>query len=137
MEQFGVGNVSFSSLDPLQDNFAYWLWCLGFWNTKIVESIEKSGLVLPTELIEKFRLIHKLPFDKKTNDIFVLLLDDMNGLFLSRKEISKMLWKDTSHPYGHLNQLSLVRVQDNCLLKPKKIAFDSRVQYMVGVSKLD
>jgi len=137
MDEKASSVIRFTSLDPSQDKLVDWLWTLGFWRRKIVEEIEKAGHILPDELQKKFKKLHRLPFDIETQKILNTLLVEMNGLPLPEEQVVSKSWKfDTYSPCGRLYRLNLIRVQDEKIVKPKKIVFDARVQQMIGLSIL-
>jgi hypothetical protein len=137
MDEKASSVIRFTSLDPGQDKLADWLWTLGFWGKKIVEEIEKAGLILPDELQKKFKKLHNLPFDIETQKILNILLVEMNGLCLPQEQAASKSWRyDTHCPCGRLYRLNLIHVQDEKIVKPLKIVFDERVQQMIGLSIL-
>ncbi len=121
--------INLNSINPKDDQLVSYLGQLQFWTDEIAAIIESRNRVLPECLVDLFRLSNHLPINRGTKAVFGYLLRDMNGYNLSPKELRDI--DNPNTPCGKLNQLSLTRIQDQSVLKPRNIAFDPRVQLLI------
>lgn len=128
--------VVFASLKPEEDVLTGWLDDLGVFNREVILRISKADMCLPLDIEMFFRERLKLPLDIDCLTLLAKLLRNENGIQLKQLGLSERSWKDTETCTGRLNRLKLIRAQDDLLLKPLNIAFDPRVQFLVGARKV-
>ena len=127
--------VPLRSISPLIDPIVRWFQILGFWNETIQERVVASRFNLSPALVTLLRQKMELPLIDPTKALFQNLLKNENGIDIRSLGLTMQSWKDPDTCTHRLYTLKLVRIQeDEYLLKPiNKIAFDPRVQYIVGV----
>lgn len=128
--------VKFVSLEPEEDILSCWLEDLGVFSQETALRISEAKMYLPLDIEVSLREKLKLPLDTDCLTLLSKLLRNENGIELKRFGLSGKTCRDTETCTGRLNRLKLVRVQDDSILKPLKIAFDPRVQFLVGARKM-
>jgi len=124
--------VKFASLG--NDPVIAWLDGLEFWNEKVEKRCQEANNHLPLDLEVLFQEEFDLPLvSADTIKLLRKLLGDSNGIELRKIGYTSTSWRDPGTCTGKLNNLHLIRVQDGNLLKPLPIAFDPRVQFLLGL----
>ncbi len=135
MCQTTINLVQFGSLDPEVDPLTGWIYNLGFLDSRVDTIIRGLNNFMPIDIETEFRQRLGLPLVKPTRTLFNKLLQSENGLNLKEMGLSDGGWGDSETCTGKLIHLSLARVQDNSVLKATKVAFDPRVQFLIGILK--
>ncbi|HUC94949.1 MAG TPA: hypothetical protein VMR19_03050 [Candidatus Saccharimonadales bacterium] len=137
--------VKLKSLDPKIEPVVRWFKLLDFWSLRIEKRITEARLHVPVDIETLFREKFELPLIEPTRTLLCTLLQKENGMELAMLGYktgsetppgAKKPWEDPETCTGKLRKLGLVRFQDNILLKPiNSIAFDPRVQFLIGLRK--
>ena len=130
-----VQAVRFNSfaLDPREDRLIKWLIDLNFWNTTVKYQVMAARGYLPLEVEYELKEKLGLPLDHVTKTLFSRLIGSDMGLSLKSLGFCDQDWDDPETCCGKLLQLNLARVQDSERFKAISYAFDTRIQYLVGV----
>ena len=130
------GLVRLAACSPEEDCFVEWLHDLGVWNFELECRCRAAKNFVPLDMEYDIKDILALPFDKDTKTLFSNLIASSVGISASKYNIGDGCdCFDPETSVGKLLNLQLARVQDNCRFKAKKIAFDPRIQYLVGYRK--
>lgn len=127
--------IKFESLDS-EDGFFVWLNDIGFWDGQIEDRVRKANNFLPVDLECQLKDRYGLPLDKLTQILMSKLLSSDVGIPMSKLSFCGSEPIDPKTYAGRILSLKLGRVQDNERFKPLKIAFDSRIQYLIGIRRI-
>jgi len=129
--------VEFKSkcLSPDQDPMIKWLIDLNFWDFEVRSRVEAANRFFPLDTETNFLDKFGLPFDRDSKNLFLKLLSSDIGLLLEVLGFDGCQcneWEDPETCTGKILALKLARVQDRKKLKVLNIAFDPRVQFLLG-----
>ena len=124
--------VKFNSLDPCQDPLIKWMGHLNYWTTQVRYRVEAAKCFFPLDLEYEFRDKLGLPLDSNSRKVFSKLVQSDVGISLKSLGFCEGDWYDPETCCGKILQLQLARVQDSERFKAINIAFDPRVQYLIG-----
>ncbi|KKS95664.1 MAG: hypothetical protein UV71_C0004G0004 [Microgenomates group bacterium GW2011_GWC1_43_13] len=121
------------NLDSDEDQLIKWLQEIGFWDIEVNLRVKAAANHLPLDIEGSFKDRFGLPMNSPTKKLFYDLLKSDIGLSLKLLGFCDGEWKDPETCVGKILSLKLGRVQDRERFKALNIAFDPRVQFLLGV----